>query len=156
MIVLIAAMAALNHIRGGHLGGNLLPGHPRLWAAAGAIIIATLFIGPLDALAFGLAFLIWSLTPWGHSIGLGRFAPDRKPEWLEELLIGHIPNPWLRLLVLQLIGLAPAIFLVSMLAPLFAVAFVAAYEIGWRLRPSAPTQVAEPLVGALWGLMLVI
>lgn len=155
-MLMILAMAALNHVRGGHLGGNLLPGHPRLWATAGAIIMATPFFGPLDAAAFGLAFLIWSLIPWGHSIGLGRFAPDRKPEWLEALLVDHIPNPWLRLLVLHLIGLAPAFFLVSMLAPLFALAFVAAYEIGWRIRPSVPTQVAEPLVGALWGLMLVI
>jgi hypothetical protein len=155
-MIFVAALAALNHIRGGHLGGSLLPGHSRFWVAPAVAGAALLVAAPIQAVIFGLAFLAWSLVPWGHSIGLGRFAPDRKPAWLEEILIGHIENPWLRLFVIQMIGLLPAFFFVELLAPLFALAFVAAYEIAWRVRPKAPTQVAEPLVGALWAIMLVI
>lgn len=159
MIALLAipACAILNRVRGGGFGASVLPGHPRYYVAPVMGAIAFAVSGdPWRAVSFAAAYLIWSLLPWGHCIGLGRYAPDRDAALLEkDALILSRGNPWVALLMLEVIGIVPAAIAVSLLALCLPPLFVAAYEIGWRLRPKAPIELAELLVGALWGALLI-
>ena len=41
------------------------------------------------------------------------------------------------------------------LALAFAALAVAAYEAAWRIRPANPIWIAELIVGALWGVLIV-
>lgn len=153
VLVFIAAMVFLNRFRGGGFGAAALPGHPRYYVAPMVFLFAGTVVPVLPAAGYALAYFAWSLMPWGHAIGLGRWSPDRPPSLVESWFM-HEDNPWLRLLSIELAGLIPATLLVSAGAPVFGAAFVGCYEIGWRLTPKAPIQTAEILVGILWAAML--
>lgn len=154
--LIIAAMAFLNRVRGGGFGAEILPGHPRYYVTPVIGILAWLWTGAIImSVLFAACYLAWSLVPWGHAIGLGRWSPSRAPAPLEETLIHWTNNPWLKLLSIEVVGLAPAMVLVSPFAAILPPFFVACYELGWRLRPKAPIELAELLVGVLWGALLV-
>jgi hypothetical protein len=153
-------MALINAVRGGHFGGALLPGHPRYWMTAAVFALAFAVLPLTHAALFAAGFLLWSLPPWGHLIGLGRYAPDRPPSRLEEVLLwcsaGCVHGAlWVRHWLIL-----PMVFAVSwspwalVLAPAIAMFIVLAYELGWRLTPSAPIRTAEVIAGAVLGLLL--
>jgi hypothetical protein len=79
----------------------------------------------------------------------------RPANWFERQ-VNRLPNDAGRLLVRNLVGLAPGTLLLGpVLAWLvFAPAQVAAYEVAWRVYPKAPIRVADAVVGALWGGLL--
>ena len=152
----IPIMAFLNRFRGGGFGAEHLPGHPRYWVTPVVGALAYWHTGnALHAAIFAACYLAWSLVPWGHAIGLGRWSPVRDPAPIEETLIHWTDNPWLKLLTIEVVGLFPAMVLVSPFAAAMPPLFVACYEVGWRLRPRAPIELAELLTGGLWGLLLV-
>jgi len=157
IFALIPLMAFLNRVRGGGFGAALLPGHPRFYVAA-LLAVAVWCVAPWTAgLAAGLAYLAWAFLPWGHLMCLGHYAPDREISKLEGWCLDIAQERYLpALALLHLIGLLPAFIIVSVFAPLFAVGFAGAYWLGWRYWPQTPTVPAELIVGALWGVMIVV
>lgn len=158
-ITLIAAFAALNRIRGGGLGAHLLPGHPRFWVTPVIFYLAWRHLGDWQSAAwFAGVFLAWSLQPWGDIYMLGRPRPDGK----------EVPDFGTCCLGLWTLGMLAGICLFPVasgmlgrdaafgLAPIMPLA----YWLGWKAFdrwPSlkAQTTIAEPLIGAWWGVILV-
>jgi len=105
--------------------------------------------------AFGAAFFVWGVGPWGHLIGLGRFAPDRPPSDLERVLLRLASGNVHVALGLRHAVAIPFLFPFGLLALTFPFAAVAAYEAAWRIRPSNPIWIAELAVGAIWGVLIV-
>jgi hypothetical protein len=157
-IVIVLVMTILNRVRGGGFDAQALPGHPRYWVTPVVGLFAYLWSGSLmHGAIFAGCFLVWSLVPWGHCIGLGRWSPAREPAYLElHALEAAGGSPYLALFILEAIGLFPAILLVSFAGLFMLVLMVPCYELGWRLRPKAPIELAELLVGALWGGLMVV
>lgn len=163
---LIPVMAVLNRVRGGGFGAEALPGHPRYWVSPVVAGLAWVTMPWQAALAFGLGYLFWSLWPWGYLMCLGHFQPQgRDISNLElDLLDTAGQNVYVALglrhmLVLpglfaaMIFGGGPWLVLAS---PIFAALVVGAYAAGWALRPSAPIELAELLVGALWGGLIIL
>lgn len=160
ILLIVPAMALVNAIRGGHFGGDLLPGHPRYWMTAAVFALAFAVMSPLQAALFAAGFLLWCLPPWGHLIGLGRHQPDRDLSAFEAALLqASRGNPyaalWLRhwLVLLMVLAVSPNQWSVA-LSALLAALIVLAYEAGWRLTPKAPLRTAELITGALLGALL--
>lgn len=154
---LIPLMALLNRFRGGGYGAEILPGHPRFYVAPlVALLVGLLFDSWHAGVLVGVSYLAWSFMPWGHLIGLGRWSPERPIAWTEgvSLIVGR--NPWMALFLTELVGMSVAIVLVSPWAAVAALAFVGCYELGWRLRPKAPIELAELLVGAVWAALILV
>ncbi|WP_276199055.1 hypothetical protein [Chelatococcus sp. XZ-Ab1] len=162
LVVTALACAALNRARGDDRWMPAWLGGRALYYTAPLIgVIAAIFGGISFGAAFGAAFFVWAVGPWGHLIGLGRFAPDRPASSLEAVLIEmaagnvHVALGLRHLFALPGLMLAAAITGELLLGVAAALAFSAlatgAYEIAWRLRPSNPIIVAELLTGALWG-----
>lgn len=153
----IPLMALLNRFRGGGFGAEILPGHPRFYVAPMVVMLVGLVVEWHQGLLVGAAYLAWSFTPWGHLIGLGRWDPPREWSWLETTTFEiSNKNPWLALGMIEMIGMSVAIVIFSPWAALAAIAFVGCYEAGWRLRPKAPIELAELLVGGVWGLLILV
>lgn len=169
--LVIAACAWLNRIAGG--------GWP-----AGLSFTADLFIGRIGcgvllglaaltlhewqvALAFGAGFVFWRAFSWGYLIGAvaGGHKPTARP----------IPSPvegyllaWFGAhggLFARMMFVLPCLIAVAWLtgniwAPVLAIPFaalsVAVYALAWRFQPNRIFAVAEPLVGALWGALIVL
>lgn len=161
-LIAIAACAGLNRARGDDRWmPDWLPGRALYYTAPLIGAIAAILGDISFGAAFGAAFFVWAVGPWGHLIGLGRFAPDRPASSLEAVLIEmaagnvHVALGLRHLFALPGLMLAAAIAGELLLGVAAALAFAAlatgAYEIAWRLRPSNPIIVAELLTGALWG-----
>lgn len=153
-VLVISLMGFLNRFRGGGFGAIVLPGHPRFYVAPLVGCLALLVTPLPTAAAVGVSYLFWSLMPWGFTIGLGRFQPSREPAMVERVFL-RISSPHARLLAIEAVGLLPAAILVMPFALILAPLFVAAYEAAWRLRPKAPIEAAEIVVGLLWGALIV-
>jgi len=162
LVVTALACAALNRARGDDRWmPDWLRGRALYYTAPLIGAIAAILGGISFGAAFGAAFFVWAVGPWGHLIGLGRFAPDRPATSLEAVLIEmaagnvHVALGLRHLFALPGLMLAAAIAGELLLGVAAALAFSAlatgAYEIAWRLRPSNPIIVAELLTGALWG-----
>ncbi|KZE34088.1 hypothetical protein AVW15_17390 [Chelatococcus daeguensis] len=162
----LAACAALNRARGDDKWmPDRLPGRALYYTAPLIGAVAAILGGISFGAAFGAAFFVWAVGPWGHLIGLGRFAPDRPPSNIEAVLMEvaagnvHVALGLRHLFALPGLMLAAAIAGEILLGVAAALAFSAlatgAYEIAWRLRPSNPIIVAELLTGALWGGLVV-
>jgi hypothetical protein len=164
VLLLVAFCAVLNRFRGGGFGADRLPGHPRFYVAPFVLVLAWLALPFPAALAFAAGFLLWSWPPWGFLMCLGRWTPIGRPmsslEW--HLLAVSRGNLWLALGLRHLLiwpglfgaawfGAAPWL---PVLALPFAGLAVGSYELGWRLRPGAPIELAEILTGAAWGALL--
>src|SRR5690606_14996558 len=118
-------------------------------------LIAAVFGGLIYGAAFGAAFFVWGVGPWGHLIGLGRFAPDRPPSDLERVLL-RLAGGNVHVALGLRHGFAVPLLLPFGLLPLaFPILAVAAYEAAWRMRPANPIWIAELAVGALWGVLIV-
>lgn len=149
--VLVAALAAINHARGGGFFADRLPGHPRFYAAPAVWFVCVLFIGPFDALAVAVSYLVWSLAPWGSWFKLGRGThPDET--WFEAAVSKvSFGSDHVAFTLRNLLCLIPAAALIDPLFLGLALVQTAAYEAGWRLSPAAPIRTAELLTGAAWG-----
>lgn len=123
-----------------------LPGRA-LWYVAPAIgSVALLAQAPLPAAVLALAYLGWGIPAWGRIYDLGRMpggSSDHMRFFLRMLLAAPLPalafGWWGALLGLLFAGLA-----------------LAAYELAWRWRPHNPIWLAELMVGALWGVLIVM
>lgn len=114
----------------------------------------------LKAMWFSVAYLIWAVPSWGHWIDLGRKPVlDRKPDRFERA-VDYIANDndHVALFIRHLLVLPAAILLpYGMIWTTFiAAAFVLMYEISWRVTDKYPIVLAEILVGALWGVMILV
>jgi len=159
-LAFIVIMALLNRVRGGGFGGASLPGHPRWWVTVGVLWTALWVLPVPQAFVFAVGYLLWCLPPWGHLIGLGRYAPDRPASRLEAILLkmalGCVYGAlWLRhWLILPMVLAITQTPSAAFLAPAIAMFIVLAYEAGWRLTPAAPIRTAEILTGVILGLLL--
>lgn len=153
-------MGLINAGRGGHFGADRLPAHSRYWATLAVLGLALLALPPAHAALFAAGYLFWALPPWGHLIGLGRYAPDRPVSAFERILLrcsaGCVHGAlWFRHWLIL-----PMVFAVSWspwalaLAPAIACFIVLAYEFAWRVTPAAPIRTAEILVGLMLGALL--
>ncbi|MFD2248969.1 hypothetical protein FHS82_001086 [Pseudochelatococcus lubricantis] len=166
MFILIPILlATLNRARGDdtwltRLG---LPGRA-LWYCGPLVGLVALLVQPWPvAVAWALAYLVWAVPAWGHLFGLGRYAPDREVDALSAALIeiaaGHVHVAFFlrHLLVvpgLALVSLASGSWWPVGAAIPAAALFVLAYEGAWRWAPRQPILVAELIVGALWGILI--
>lgn len=167
-LLALLACSGLNRARGNktwlkRLG---LKGRPLFYVAPAMALVALLVAGDARlAVAWGLGFLIWGAPAWGHLIGLGRHVPDRAPSRLEATLLelsgGNVHLAlWLRMLFCLPAFVGAGWWVGEPLAMLLALPFAAfavgAYEAAWRWRPSNPIWIAELVVGAAWGFVIVI
>lgn len=155
-ILTIAACAVLNRARGDDRWmPDWMPGRALIPVSIAIGLIGACFGGLWYGAAFGAAFFVWGLLPWGHLIGLGRFAPDRPLSGLERVLLGGTGGNVHVAFGLRHAVAIPFLFPFGLLALTFPFAAVAAYEAAWRIRPANPIWVAELAVGALWGALIV-
>lgn len=165
-LIAIAACAGLNRARGDDRWmPDWLPGRALCYTAPLVGVVAAILGGISFGAAFGAAFFVWAVGPWGHLIGLGRFAPDRPASGLETALIelaagnAHLALGLRHLFALPGLMIAAAVSRELLLGVPGALAFAAfatgSYELSWRLRPSNPIIVAELATGALWGSLVV-
>ena len=79
-ILIIIAFTLFNRIRGGGLGADRLPGHPRYYVAPVIFGLAWWWLGDWQRAAwFSGVWLAWSLQAWGDIYMLGRQRMDGKP-----------------------------------------------------------------------------
>ena len=155
-ILTIAACAVLNRARGDDSWmPDWMPGRALYYTAPLIGAIAAILGGISFGAAFGAAFLVWGVGPWGHLIGLGRFAPDRPRSELERVLLTLAGGNVHVALGLRHAVAVPFLLPFGILPVAFPVAAAAAYEAAWRIRPSNPIWIAELIVGALWGVLIV-
>jgi hypothetical protein len=131
------------------------PGRAVFYTALAVGLVAAVFGGLIYGAVFGAAFLVWGVGPWGHLIGLGRFAPDRPPSDLERVLLRLAGGNVHVALALRHAVAVPFLLPFGLLALTFPFVAVAAYEAAWRIRPANPIWIAELSVGALWGALIV-
>lgn len=157
LAALVAACAALNRFRGGGLGADRLPGHPRFYVSAAiGLLTFALLGGPLAAAAAAASYLCWSILPHGRWYDLGRLPDDfvaRKPNDFE-ILINRLPNDHVRFTARNTLGLLPGAALLSPFLLVLAPLQTLAYEFGWRVTPRVPTVTGEWITGGLWGAFL--
>ena len=155
----------LNRVRGGGFGAERLPGHPRYYVAPAVALVAMMLLPWEQAAAFGTGYLVWSVVPWGWLMCLGRYEPPREISAIESVLLDLSGgNIWIALFLRHAIFVLPGLIAVALLggrewlvvlALPFGLLAVAAYELGWRLRPRAPIELAEILTGGLWAALLI-
>lgn|GEM_PF-999439 len=99
----VITCAAINRFRGGGLGAQRLPGHPRFYAAPFVGLIAAFYQPWPVALAIGLAFLLFVWLPWGRWYTLnrrGRTESSGEPSGFERFIerladFGGVRRDWL-------------------------------------------------------------
>lgn len=170
-ILVVLCAALINRLRGGGLVAPYLPGHARLWAApAMGLLSALAGAGWLEAVAWGLGYFVWSTLPINRFDVLGRTVQTKQPTLLEDALENlawnmHLPYYHGPMFIRECLGILPCLTAVSILAgpwwlwslaPLYALAAVAVTEAAHHLRPGKFRPVAEPLVGAIWGLLFLV
>ena len=166
----IIVLAILNRARGDdawkdHIG---LPGRALFYIAPGVAVVTLVNGHPLPAaLAFGVAYLLWGLGPWGFLYDpFGTYQPanrevDRATAWLLKALDDNKPLAfWFRNLTCWP-GLIAVSYLAhdpffAIVAPIFAAGVVAVYGLAWKLFPKQPILTAELATGALWGALILI
>jgi hypothetical protein len=165
-LLVIPIAGWLNRVRGGGLGGEYLPGHPRFWVApAMAVLAAVRWQDGVLGILLGLCYLAWCLPPWGFLEGLGRWTPKGRPmDAFEAKLLswcgGHAgPAFCLR----HALGLIPLAIVFDFVTILGALAIWAIYEASWRfaewlygdgtLDPWTIGR-AELATGLLWGALI--
>lgn len=173
--LIILLCAALNRMRGDdrwmrhgfdHRAAKRIPGRA-LWYVSPIVgVAAGLYTGSAVAgVIWGVGYLLWGTAGWSHLYGLGRFEPadEETPveTWLIELSCGSIHAAF----ALRQLFAAPAYIaaawwtgdpLVAFCVVPFAALAVGAYEVAWRLRPDNPIWLAELMVGALWGVAILL
>lgn len=175
LIALVPAMAAVHRIRGGGLVALPIKGTYVLWPIPGLLAIAAGAPWPV-ALAWALGYLAWTLPGWMAFLTRAVGAPvpanqvmgaglDVRLVWA--LARGDAVAACLVRAALYLLPLGIALACLDVLdaagplsdvAPLALIVavFLPAYTIGYRLRPTDMSSVAEPIVGASWGVALAL
>ncbi|MGO4337887.1 hypothetical protein AB4037_23505 [Labrys sp. KB_33_2] len=173
-LLLIPLFAVVNHIRGG--GGlfgpsfvallQRIPGNGDITAAPFVALMAwaagvSAFGLPswASCVIFALCWLAWSTPAWGFLQGLGRGPgpTDREPSWYEALFIRwSFGSPHLAYGYRTTLFLIPTAVCFGWPWILLGPLQVAAYELGWRVRPTGGIAVGELLTGALWGICLLM
>lgn len=164
--LIILTLAALNRARGDdRWKPSWLPGRA-LWYVAPLVGLVAWTVQPWPvAAAFALAYLVWAIPAWGHLYGLGRYSPDREVDSLTATLLEIAGGNVYIAFFIRHLAILPGLFFVSLLAgsawPFGAAIpaawlFVLAYEAGWRWSPRHPILIAELIVGALWGGLILI
>jgi len=155
-LIAIAACAVLNRARGDDSWmPDWMPGRALFPVSIAIGLTGACFGGLWYGAAFGAAFFVWGVGPWGHLIGLGRFAPDRPLSGLERVLLGATGGNVHVALGLRHAFAVPLLLPFGLLPLAFPILAVAAYEASWRIRPANPIWIAELAVGALWGVLIV-
>ena len=155
--LLIPALAVLNRVRGGGFWADRLPGHPRFYVAPAIAVLCLPVMPWLKAVEAGACYLVWSFLPWGHLMCLGKFIPPRPMSPIESSCLEVVKGDYLvALMLLHLIGLLPMAFLVSPLAFLAPIPIGLSYALGWSVTPATAIRTAEILVGAVWGVLLLV
>lgn len=178
----VIASGIINRFRGGGFWADKIP-IKGLWMAAPLIGgLVFWFHGLYLALAFIAAYILWAIAPWGFWFDLGRlqFEPDRA-QGKYELFIEDISLKIMKMfglktfraqdticMILRHLNIVPAMLIVSLVASNFlylivsiplAFVIVACYEFSWILwengKVDNPIEIAEILVGVLWGLLIV-
>lgn len=155
ILLLIPLMTWLNRVRGGGLGGQFLPGHPRYWVFAFICLLSFLAPNQLKFLTFSCGYLYWSLLPWGHWYSLGEEHGDDRPLTTFERIIDWLAggNPYIAFTIRNAIGFLP---LTGWGAGVLGIAQTALYHVAKRLVRGDSIWLAELLTGALWGVLAVL
>ena len=163
-LVIIAASAALNRVRGGGLGGERLPGRALFWAAPAMGCLAWLVSPWPVALGLAVAYFVWAVWGWGHLLSrLGGFAPPRSPSVTEGLFMA-LPGAWLPVFARQLMIL-PGLALIAWLkaepmlmlaAPVFAGVVTEIHAHLFRSMDDLDWTRAEIATGAVWGAIIIL
>lgn len=151
------SIAILNRMRGDDRWmPSWLPGRALYYVAPLVGVIAWLFTSsPIAGAYIAACYLLWGLPPWGHWIDLGRKpALEREPSAFERAInAASGGDDHVALFIRHCLALPVALVCwPAVVAPLL---FTAAYEIGWRTTKAYPIVVAELIVGALWGLIII-
>ena len=175
LVALPPAMAVLHRLRGGGYVTLPVKGTYVLWLLVG--LLAWLAGSPWPvAMAWAVGYLVWILPAWmafltalvgapvpaGQVMGSGW---DVRLVWALSSGQAELACFWratlflaplvVALTVLDCIGYASSTWDVAPLL-LIILAFSPAYLIGYRLRPTDMSSVAEPIVGASWGLAMAL
>ena len=175
LAALPVAMGLLHRLRGG--GFVALPFKLTYWLA----IPVTLFAWTAGAswpvsLAWGLGYEVWCLFGWmafltravGAPVPPGQvMASGADVRLIEALSIGSATLACVLCAAVYLVPLGVALACLDLfdgagplvdLAPLLLIVmwFLPAYIIGFALRPTDMSSVAEPIVGASWGIAMAI
>ena len=169
LLALPPAMAALHRLRGGGYVTLPVKGTYVLWPLVG--LLAWLAGAPWPvAVAWAVGYLVWIIRAWMAFVDAETGAPVPDDEvmaggpdvrFIWDASLGH---PFLACLIRAALFLLPlAIALIALGGPwsaaplaLIVPLFPLAYLIGYRLRPTDMSSVAEPIVGASWGLAMAL
>lgn len=164
--LVVPACVVLNRARGDDrwMGKNeeigktkgWLPGRP-LWYVAPVIGLLAWAVGWAwwEAAWFGLCYLFWGTWSWGHLFLWGRYLPQRPVPPMEALLLRWAGRrPWLAMgfreaFALPLVAVQPWALAYPVLANL-------ARGAGYLVRLERHVLLSEALIGALWGLLIVL
>jgi hypothetical protein len=152
-IIIFLACAAVNYGAGRY---EWMPaffrGRPLYYCAPAIGVLAAAVLHWQTAIAVALAFTAWRAPSWGHLYQLGHVVPTDRPMPLHERICLKLGfgNVYAAAAIRHSYMLPLAVLLPAALA--FPVLTVAAYELAWRLR--RPVVLAEPIVGALWGAII--
>lgn len=157
IILFMIALAFLNRVRGGGFGAERLPFSPRyvIWVAVAAL--ALWHFRDWRAAAFTGMIVAWSLIGWGDYFTFGnppaayRAQHTRAQSWSFFLCIGAVVA--MAVIVMQ------ASLAACIAAALFGPVSCLAYELGWHVQRKQGvtfTDIAEPIIGGWWGLMLAL
>lgn len=156
--LIVIGATLLNRVRGGGLGGDVLPGHPRFYVAAAMAGLALLVLPEWKAAAVGAAYLWWAILPWGHWYDLGRLPLNwqgREQSQFERAVSGLCgDDDHIAFFMRNIVGFLPMSMLVGSMAVFAAPLQVIAYEACWRVQPKNPIEPSEFLTGALWGALI--
>jgi hypothetical protein len=111
---------------------------------------------PVLALAFAAAFVLWRGPSWGHVYQLGHVVPTNRPAPWHERMCQRLAggNVYGAALIRHAYLLPPLLAIGLWPALALPVGIVAAYA--FAIRINRPVVAAEPIAGALWGLLIVI
>jgi hypothetical protein len=168
-VVAVILAAGLNRIRG--IGKGEFVVYGKLPAALGIGLVATFFHGPVWGLAWAGCYLFWASFAWGRWFALGRFPrgwnregkPANSYEKVIESIAGdsdHLAFGIRMAFASPFLGILGGLIGGPIAASAFPLAAVGIYELAWRIRDKGkiedPILIAEPALGLVWGLLIVL
>jgi hypothetical protein len=159
--LIVLACAVLNRVRGTDVLKKVgLPGHGRLYVSP---VIGGLAwfagVAPLYAAGFAAAYFFWSLFAWGRWFDLNRLPEGfnregDKPDALEGAIMSLTRDDYVALFIRHCLAL-PVAYLAWPFGLAFPFLAVAAYEVGWRVKPMWAVLIGEVIVGTVWGALII-
>lgn len=156
-LLLIPVFSILNAYRGGGFfaeqSRKILKIHPRFQVTIVIFLILYFVSNAYLAFTFAISYLISNLFGWGRWYDLGRMPEEPQRGSFLEKYIDKLPNDHYKFFARHLIGLLPAIVLISPYFLAMPFLIVLCYEISWKKYGNLDAiRPAEAAVGALWGL----